>query len=66
MEKRIVRFYRKANGDCPVEAFLDSLPEKTAAKIAAVLKLVEQQKTPRAEIRRAEQYREDYLRRLGR
>lgn len=113
---RTVRFYRKSNGDCPVEAFLDTLPEKSAAKIVAILKLVEQQpklsnrflrklrgtelfevrvlaskqsyrfpcffagkklvvlthgfdkkqqKTPRAEIQRAEQYREDYLRRLG-
>lgn len=42
---RTIRFYRKANGDCPVESFLDTLPDKTAAKIVAVLKLVEQQPT---------------------
>ncbi|TVQ36475.1 MAG: type II toxin-antitoxin system RelE/ParE family toxin [Spirochaetaceae bacterium] len=111
---RTVRFYRKGNGECPVEAFLEGLPARSAAKVVAVLKLVEQQptlsnrflrklrgtelfevrvlaskqayrlpcffagerlvvlthgfnkkteKTPRAEIRRAEEYREDYLRR---
>jgi phage-related protein len=111
---RTVRFYRKANGECPVEAFLEELPAKSAAKVVAVLKLVEQQptlsnrflrklkgtelfevrvlaskqayrfpcffagdtlvvlthgfdkktqKTPKAEIRHAEEYREDYLRR---
>jgi phage-related protein len=111
---RTVRFYRKANGECPVEAFLEGLPAKSAAKVVAVLKLVEQQptlsdrflrklqgtelfevrvlaskqayrfpcffagekvvvlthgfdkksqKTPRPEIRRAEEYRKDYLRR---
>ena len=116
MALRTVRFYRKTNGECPVEAFLDELPAKSAAKVVAVFKLVEQQptlsnrffrklrgtelfeirvlamkqasrfpcffagkkvvvlthgfhkktqKTPTAELRRAEQYREDYLRRRG-
>lgn len=97
-----------------MEAFLDTLPAKSAAKVVAVFKLIEQQptlsnrflrklkgtelfevrvlsmkqayrfpcffagdkvvvlthgfdkktqKTPKAEIRRAERYREDYLRR---
>ncbi len=114
MSLRTVRFYRKANGECPVEAFLEELRAKSAAKVVAVLKLVERQptlsnrflrklkgtelfevrvpaskqayrfpcffagdtlvvlthgfdkktqKTPKAEIRRAEEYREDYLRR---
>lgn len=111
---RTVQFYRKGDGACPVEAFLDALPSKSAAKVVAVFKLIEQQptlsnrflrklkgtelfevrvlsmkqayrfpcffagdtvvvlthgfdkktqKTPKAEIRRAERYREDYLRR---
>ena len=42
---RTVRFYRKANGECPVEVFLEGLPAESAAKVVAVLKLVEQQPT---------------------
>jgi phage-related protein len=42
---RTVRFYRKVSGECPVEAFLERLPQKTAAKVLAVLKLLEQQPT---------------------
>jgi phage-related protein len=106
----------KRTATAPIESFLDAVPDKTAAKIVAVLKLVEQQpalsnrvlrklrgtelfevrvlaskqayrfpcffagekwvvlthgfgkktqETPKAGIRRAEQYREDYLRRRG-
>lgn len=96
---RTVRFYRKVSGECPVEAFLERLPQKTAAKVLAVLKLrgtelfevrvlaskqayrfpcffagetlvvlthgfdKKTEKTPKAEIRRAEAYRDDFLRR---
>ncbi len=39
--KKEIKFYRKANGDCPVENFLDSLPGKVAQKVVWVLNLVE-------------------------
>lgn len=39
--KREVLFYRKINGKCPVEEFLDSLPAKTAQKVVWVLNLAE-------------------------
>jgi phage-related protein len=34
-------FYRTAEGKCPVQEFLDSLPGKVAQKIAWVLRLLE-------------------------
>jgi len=34
-------FYRTADGKCPVQEFLDSLPGKAAQKIAWVLRLLE-------------------------
>ena len=38
---RKVIFYRTLTGHCPVEKFLDSLPDKHAKKVAWVLSLVE-------------------------
>ena len=38
---RMVVFYRTADGKCPVQVFLDSLPGKVAQKIVWVLKLLE-------------------------
>jgi phage-related protein len=40
MGMRDIQFYRNANGDCPVEEFLDGLGSKQAQKVAWVLKLV--------------------------
>ena len=40
MNKEIV-FYRKASGECPVEKFLDSLPDKVAQKMVWVINLAE-------------------------
>ena len=39
--KREVLFYRKSNGECPVEGFLDALPAKAARKVVWVLSLAE-------------------------
>lgn len=39
---RDIQFYRNADGDCPVEEFLDSLGPKQAQKIAWVLRLVKE------------------------
>ena len=36
-----VTFYRTADGKCPVQEFLDSLPGKVAQKIVWVLRLLE-------------------------
>ncbi|MDP3029506.1 MAG: type II toxin-antitoxin system RelE/ParE family toxin [Deltaproteobacteria bacterium] len=41
MAKRIVKFYKTADGKCSVEEFLDSLPGKAAQKVTWVLKLLE-------------------------
>ena len=41
MAKRTVLFYKKLNGDCPLEKFLDSLPSKAAQKVVWVLKLAQ-------------------------
>ena len=38
---RTVQFYRTADGKCPVQDFLDSLPAKAAQKVTWVLKLLE-------------------------
>ncbi len=38
---RTVLFYKTANGKCPVQEFLDSLPGKVARKIVWVIKLLE-------------------------
>ena len=38
---RTVTFYKSADGNCPVEEFLDSLPGKVVQKIVWVLKLIE-------------------------
>ena len=38
---RSVIFYKTANGKCPVQDFIDSLPGKVAQKIAWVLRLLE-------------------------
>ena len=40
MGKEII-FYRKTDGECPVEDFLNSLPSKVAQKVIWVLNLVE-------------------------
>ena len=41
--KRTIVFYRTTVNKCPVEDFLDSLPEKVLQKTLAVFKLVENQ-----------------------
>ncbi len=38
---KAVIFYRTADGKCPVQEFLDSLPGKAAQKVTWVLKLIE-------------------------
>jgi phage-related protein len=38
---KTVLFYRSADGKCPVQEFLDSLPGKVAQKIVWVLRLLE-------------------------
>ena len=38
---KTVIFYRTADGKCPVQEFLDSLPGKVAQKVAWVMSLVE-------------------------
>jgi len=38
---KTIRFYRIADGKCPVQEFLDSLSGKVAQKVAWVLSLVE-------------------------
>ena len=112
---RHVTFYRKSNGECPVDNFLNRLPDEIVEKITWVIKLVREldiipqhyykklkgtnniweirvkfgsniyrllsfshynnfiilthgfikktQKTPKKEIKIAEAYKEDYLRR---
>lgn len=35
-------FYRNSTGECPVEAFLDSLPGKVAQKVTWVLSVIEE------------------------
>ena len=37
----MIIFYRNADGKCPVQEFLDSLPGKVAQKIVWVLRLLE-------------------------
>ena len=39
--KREVLFYRKSDGECPLEEFLDLLPAKAARKVVWVLNLAE-------------------------
>jgi phage-related protein len=38
---RSIEFYRTARGTCPVEEFLDNLPDKQSQKVVWVLRLVE-------------------------
>ena len=38
---RTIHFYRTSTGKCPVEEFLDSLPDRHAQKVTWVLRLVE-------------------------
>lgn len=42
MERFEVNFYRKENGDCPVEDFLSSLDEKMRAKLLIGVDLLEE------------------------
>ena len=37
-----IKFYKKSNGKCPVEEFLDSLPANQAQKVAWVLQVIEE------------------------
>ena len=39
--KKEIQFYKKPNGECPVESFLDALPAKVAQKAVWVLNLIE-------------------------
>ncbi len=41
MMKKEVLFYKKSNGECPIEIFLESLPSKAAQKVVWVLNLAE-------------------------
>jgi phage-related protein len=38
---RTIEFYRTSTGRCPVEEFLDWLPDRHAQKVASVLRLIE-------------------------
>jgi phage-related protein len=38
---RIIIFYKTADGKCPIQVFLDSLPSKVARKVTWVLSLLE-------------------------
>ena len=40
MNIRKISFYRTGSGKCPVEIYLDRLPDDQATKIAWVLKLI--------------------------
>lgn len=40
MNIKTISFYRAASGKCPVEEYLDSMPDEQAAKITWVLKLI--------------------------
>lgn len=40
--RRVLKFYRTADGKCPVTEFLDSLSSKWAKKVTWVLKLIEE------------------------
>ena len=40
---RTIIYYDKDNGDCPVESFLDSLDDKTKAKVFAAFNIIENQ-----------------------
>jgi phage-related protein len=42
---RAIHFYRLPNGECPIEAFLDSLSGRQAQKVIWVLRLVEELET---------------------
>lgn len=42
---RTVNFYRRANGQSPVEEFLDTLTGKQAQKVLWVLELIEELET---------------------
>lgn len=53
-----VEFYRKQNGECPIEDFLDQLDHKIRAKVLRDLELLEARGK---ELRQAKQYRKDYL-----
>lgn len=37
---RVIKFYRTESGNCPVEDFLNDLPEKQSKKIAWTLRVV--------------------------
>ena len=41
-EKYDVQLYEKANGDCPIQDFLDSLDDKMAAKMYGMIELLEE------------------------
>ena len=41
-EKYDVQLYEKANGDCPIQDFLDSLDDKIAAKMYGMIELLEE------------------------
>lgn len=41
MRPKEVLFYRKSDGKCPVEDFLDHLPPKTAQKVVWIISLIE-------------------------
>ena len=59
---RKVIFYRLDNDTCPVEDYLDSLSEKQVEKVFFVLDFTKKtQKTPRKEIKKAEQRKKDYF-----
>jgi hypothetical protein len=38
---RVIAFYKTADGKCPAQVFLDSLPSKVAQKVTWVLSLLE-------------------------
>ena len=74
MSNYIINFFKKQDGSCPVEEFLDSLDNITRTlyffydgkQIILTNGFVKKtQKTPSAEIQRAKKYRAEYLRLKG-
>jgi hypothetical protein len=50
---RSVRFYRTADGRCPVEEFLDDLPPKDAQKVLWVFRVIERlDRVPKAYLKK--------------
>jgi phage-related protein len=61
-----IELFEKANHECPVLDFIQSLPPKHRAKIEREIDLLEEfgiNKTPLKELEIAKKYMQDYIRR---